>query len=308
MRYSELVRLRCAEMREQKAAKDRGEDPKATIPTGLREFDKRAGIKRGILTLVGATTGEGKDLWMIHIMSAAAQRGYTVEVISMEDPAEYTVDRSLSTITGINNARMQSLELDAKELARIGLAAAEAEEWGENIEFHQGSLTAKEAMEIMQASEADLRIVNYLQAFPGNEKSLEETLRDFCWEANKLAQESGCAFVAFSQTNVVKIEERGLKTLEQSQRRDGNAPPNVEGFRPYGASDLAWCTAAGIRAKDLQFLFRPGRYLKRAGVNVADDRMEITRPKNNFGAEGRVAFGIDLKTARLFDLPKKEKT
>lgn len=308
MKWNEVVRARLEQLEDQKAAKDRGEDPRAIIPISLREFDKRAGIKRKIMTLVGASTGEGKDLWQLHLMESAAKNGYTVEVISMEDPTEYTADRSLSKVTGINNAKLHQAEIDEKDLARLRLAAMEAEEWGELIEFHQGAYTAAEALKIMKSSKADLKIVNYLQAFPDKEgATLERTIAEFCWEFNKNANDTGSANVAFSQTNLVKVEDRGLEYLGRSRWKDPNAPPNIEGFRPFGASDLAWCTAAGIRAKDLQILFRPGRYLRRAGVNVPDDKMEITRPKNNFGAEGKIAVGVDLKTARFYDLPEKSK-
>lgn len=307
MRYSEIVRLRYEELVQQKAARERGEDVRAIIPTGLREYDARAGIKRGIMTLVAAASGEGKDLWALHLMTSAARRGYMVEVLSMEDPRERTADRSLSTITGINNARLQSAEIDEKELARVSLAAAEAEEWGELIEFHEGAITAKEAVKLMRASRADLRIVNYVQAFPGGGgETLERTIADFCWEFNSIAKESGAAAIAFSQVNPVKVEERGQERLSRSRWKNPDAP-DIEGFRPYGVSDLAWCTSAGIRAKDFQVLFRPGRYLRREGRNVEDNRMEISRPKNNFGAEGRIVIGVDLKTARFYDLEKKEK-
>src|SRR5574338_1412441 len=155
MKYEELTK--------QLEAKGRGEDPRAIIPTGLKEYDRRAGIKRGQNTLIGAMSGEGKDLWMLHIMSAAAQRGYTVEVVAPEDDPFRTVDRSFSAETNINNARMLNVDIDEKELARIQLAAAEIEEWGENIEYHSESMTLNEALELMRDSDADLRIINYWQ-------------------------------------------------------------------------------------------------------------------------------------------------
>jgi len=302
LRYSSFVRARHEELLNQIAAKERGEDPRVIIPTGLRELDKLGGLKRGILTLVGAATGQGKDIFALHCMTEAAQRGYTVEVISMEDPAERTVDRTFSTITGVNNARIYSLDLSDKNLSNIALAAAEAEEWGENIEFHDGLRDADECVGLLAESEADLRIVNYLQAFPGE---LERTIAEFCWKANKIAQDAGCAMLAMSQVNTTKVEERGLRILENSMRRDPSRP-NIEGFCPYGPSDLAWCQAAGQRAKDLKFLFRPHQYLRRAGVDVKDDRIEIRSTKNSFGSEGRVTVGFDGRTARLYDLPEKE--
>ena len=303
MKYSEFVRARYEELLEQKAARERGEDPRAIIPTGLRDYDARAGLKRGIMTLIGANSGEGKDLWMLHLMTAAAQRGFGVEVLSMEDPAARTVDRSFARETDINSAKLISADVDEKEMARVALAAAECEEWGELIEYTDEALDAREALKLMEESDADLRIVNYVQAFqPTKGQTLEETIRDFCWELNTIAKDQGCATVAFSQVNPVKVEERGQERLARMRWKNPEAPPDVEGFRPYGVSDLAWCTAAGVRAKDLQFLFRPGRYLKREGKAVQDDRMEITRPKNNFGAEGKIVVGVDLKTARFYDL------
>lgn len=307
MRYAEIVRARFTELKEQKAAVDRGEDPRTIIPTGLKEYDKRAGIKRGQMTLIGAASGEGKDLWMHQLMSGAAKAGHTVEVWAPEDPVARTADRSFSSETGINNAKMLTVDIDDRDLAKIALATAEVEEWGDLIEYHDKAATAESVLKLMRESTADLRIVNYVQALVAKRgDSMEETIRRFCWELNELAKETGCATVAFAQMNLTKLEERGQERMSRSQWKDANAPPDIEGFRPYGISDLAWCQAAGIEAKDFQALFRPGKYLKRAGRNVNDDRMEITRPKNNFGAEGKVVVGLDIKTARFYDLPEKK--
>lgn len=302
MNYAEHARARLGELRRQLDDKAAGRDPGAGIPTGLRELDRRGGVKRGVLTLVGANTGEGKDIFALQLMTAAAKSGYPTEVISMEDPPERTVDRSFSTITGLNNAALYALAVDEKEMVRVALAAAEIDEWGELIEYHDGLMDAKDAVGVLDASTAELRIFNYLQALPGE---LERTIADVCWNLNAIAQRDNCAMVAFSQVNTVKVEERGLRILERSMGRDKSSP-DVSGFRPFGASDLAWCSAAGQRAKDLKFLFRANRYLKRAGINVKDDRMEISSVKSNFGAEGRVVVGFDGKTARLFDLQESE--
>ncbi len=308
MKYSEIARARYEELRTQKDAKGRGEDPRSIIPTGLKEYDRRAGIKRGQATLIGANSGEGKDLFMVHLMSAAAQGGYSVEVIAPEDPKGRVADRSFSSATGINNARMLTVEVDEKELARIGLAAAEVDEWGELIEYHDESMAMSDAISLMRESTADLRIINYWQVFPGKRgESLEESIRVASFEFNEICKKDGCAGVGFSQVNPTRIEERGQQRLDKQRWKNAEAPPDVEGFRPYGVSDLAWCTAAGIQAKDLQFLFRPGRYLRREGRNVEDNVMEISRPKNNFGSEGVARVGVDLKTARFYDLPGKER-
>lgn len=304
MKYSEVLRDRVEEIRDQREAIKRGEDPGAVIPTGLREFDKRAGIKRGVLTIFGAATGEGKSLWKLHLASSAARAGKSVLVIDMEDPAERTADRTLSTDTDINNARLQSLEVDDRDLIRLETAADDAEDWADRIDFHAGLLTADEALELIQDSSADLVLVDYLQGFPEDGDTLERTIARFCWDLNKWAQDNRAAAVAFSQVKQ-SVEERGLRAQEAMARRNPGQV-YVEGFRPFGAGDLAWCYAAGQRCKELGFMFRPGRYRRRFGEATKDDVMEFSFPKKNFGSEGTIRVGFDGRTARFFDLPESE--
>lgn len=307
MEYNRLVRARYDEIIDQVAMKDRGEDPRAIIPTGLTAFDKRAGTKRGMLTLYGAATGEGKSIWAKHLMESAAQRGYRVLVFSMEDPKERTADRTLSTISEVNNARMMSLDLTGGELIKLALAVGEVDEWGHLIDFRPGLLREPEVMEALEGCQddpPDLVLVDYLQALPGEGEGLERMIAGFCWKLNKWAQDTGSAVVAFSQVNN-KPEERGLRMMEAARRRDPDADPYIEGFRPFGPSDLNWCSAAGHRAKEVGYLFRPGRYLRRFGVESRDDTMEISFPKANFGSEGLIKLRFDGRTAQLTDAHKE---
>lgn len=304
MKYSEVLRDRAAEIRSQREAIKRGEDPQAIIPTGIREFDRRAGTKRGVLTIYGAATGEGKSLWKLHLATAAAKAGHQVTVIDMEDPAERTADRTFSTETDINNARLQSLEIDDRDLVKLETALDDAEDWADNIDFHTGLLTADEALDIIRDSDSDLVLVDYLQGFPEDGDTLERTIARFCWDANKWAQDERAAVVAFSQVKQ-SVEERGLRAQEAMARRNPGQV-YVEGFRPFGAGDLAWCYAAGQRCKELGFMFRPGRYKRRFGDRSQDDVMEFSFPKKNFGAEGTIRVGFDGRTARFYDLPESE--
>lgn len=302
MRYDRVIANRIERMRAERS----GEAPPQSVPTGLRALDKRGGIARGVLTLVGANTGEGKDMFVLNVVKGAALAGCSAEVLSMEDPPDRTADRTLADETGINSARLSTPDkLTDDEFDRTELVP-ESTAWAERVEWHTGLVTPEAAIEIVENSTADLRVVNYLQAFPANDGSLERIIADFCWKLNEVAQKSNAAVLAVSQANVSKVEERGLRLLERSTQRDPTKP-NVEGFAPWGASDLAWCTAAGQRAKDLLMLFRPGRYLRRAGFPSDDNRLEIRRVKSNFRAEGRMVVGFDRTTARLYDLDEKEK-
>lgn len=305
--YNDIVRARVEEIKEQRAMVKRGEDPRATIPTGLRDFDERAGIERRILTAIGAPTGEGKSIFKLHIAMASAMLGFKVLLLDFEDPEERTVDRSLSTLTNINNARIMALELSDTEMKQIITAANNIYEWGENIEYHQGLLTTSEALKIIHSSDADLKQIDYAQAFPEEDnRTLERTIAEFAWEVNKDAQQNNCANLIYSQLKP-SVEERGLRMYERAKNRDPDGPAFIEGFRPFGASDLAWSTALGQRAKGLGYLFRPNRYRRRLGDSVKDNIMELIWPKKNFGAEGKIMVGFDGEHAKLYNLDKKVK-
>lgn len=304
MRYSELLVQRVEQIASERALVARGARPPGFIPTGLRELDRRGGVKRGCLTIYGAATGEGKSIMKLHLATAAAVAGMSVLVIDMEDPPERTADRTLSTATAINNARLQAPDVTELEVEQLRAAVLEAS-WARNVEVHDGLLTADEALETVQKSRADLVLVDYLQGFPDGDGGLERTIAGFCWDLNKWSQGRHAGAVAFSQVRA-EVEHRGLRMAEAAARRNPEAPPFVEGFRPFGPSDLAWCSAAGQRCKELGFLFRPGRYRRRLGDGAAvDDLIEVSFPKRNWGSEGTVQLGFDGRTARIYD---KERT
>ncbi len=313
MKYTEVLRSRYKAIQEEHRAIKRGEDPHSTIPTGLREFDKRAGHKRKILHLYGAATGEGKSIWKLHLMRAAAMAGYRVFVLDFEDPQERTADRDFSNATGINNALMMSGDLTDKQVQQIGVACAEMEGWADNVEIETGVKDAEEALDLVNAQEdTDLVLIDYLSALPHGEHGRERAISDFCWGVTKYCQENNTAGIAFAQL-VSEVSTRGMRMYEmqrksQEYRKDENAIPYIDGFRGFDNNDLAWCKDAGKTAKELGFMFRPGRYHKRLDpkTKVLDNIMEFNFPKRNFGSEGRLTVGFDGKTARLFDLADKK--
>lgn len=304
MKYSEVLRERYRELTLEKAMRDRGEDPGTTIKTGLKSFDKKAGIDRSILTVIGAPTGEGKSIFAKHLQENAAKMGLKALLMSFEDPPNKQADRTFSTLTSINNASLGDGNFDDNDLARIALELDDATEWADRIDYHFGLQSPEECLEIIEGSDADLVQVDYAQAFPDGNRGLERVIADFAWALNSDAQKRRRATIIYSQLSG-RVEERGLRMYESAKRRDDGAV-NIEGFRPFGVSDLAWSTALGQRAKGLGFLFRPGRYQRRYGMDVKDNRLELIWPKRNFSAEGRVVVGFDGKTACLFDLNEKE--
>lgn len=284
-------------------AKKRGEAVHPSVPTGLRSWDKNGGILRGILTVLGAATGEGKSIVKLQLARGAAQSGHRVLCLDFEDPAGKTIDRAFSHTTGINNRLLGLLDIDDFDLKRLDAAAAEIRTWANLVEYQAGLVSAPDALHRMRSFDGDLILVDYAQAFPEDERStMERTIARFAWEANKLAQDKNCAVVVFSQI-VREVEERGYRIYERSKYRDPDKI-DVSGFCPGGLSDISWAKTLGERAKELGYLWREGRIARKLGANVKDNRMRVVWGKVNFGEEKDMLFEFDGATATIRDLPK----
>lgn len=298
---ADSVNERLKEIRNGLEAKKRGEAVHPSVPTGLRTWDKNGGLIRGILTVLGAATGEGKSIVKLQLARGAAQSGHRVLCLDFEDPTAKTVDRAFSASTGINNRLLGLLDVDDFDLKRLESAAEEIRSWGSRVEHIPGLVGVARALELMRAFDGDLILVDYAQAFPEDAGStMERTIARFAWEANALAQRRNQAVVVFSQI-VREVEERGYRVFERGKWRDPDKI-DVSGFCPGGLSDISWAKSLGERSKELGYLWRENRIARKLGANVKDNRMRIVWGKVNFGEEKDMVFEFDGPTATIRDL------
>lgn len=306
--FADTINERIAKLKEISDRKARGEVVELFIPTGLRDWDERGGIERGILTVIGAATGDGKSITKMALAEAAARRLYKVLMLDFEDPKGKTADRSLSKSSGIDNRTIGRVAFDPFDYERLERAAKEVEVWGCNICHHAGLVDTKTALDLMLSDNWDLILIDYAQAFPEDDgRNMEATIRDFSWAANQLAQEKNCAVVIFSQLKA-EVEQRGHKIYEAwkvyGSRNDPNKP-DLSGWCPNGLADVAWAKALADQCKCLLYLWRPGRRAQKLGYKVRDDRLRIICGKVSFGSEEDMEFGFDGPTASLKDLERK---
>lgn len=274
------------------------------ISTGLPTWDRNGGILRGILTVIGAATGEGKSIVKLQLACGAARDLHKVLMIDFEDPATKTADRTFSNLTGINNRLLGLLEIEELDVHRLEAATREIQDWGQRVQHHAGLLDTNRCFELMEASGADLILVDYAQAFPeADGRSMERTIADFAWKANELAQRKNCAVVIFSQI-IREVEERGYRVYERSKYKDPERI-DVSGFCPGGLSDVAWAKSLGERSKELLYVWRENRIARKLGAKVADNRLRIIAGKVNFGDEKDMLFLFDGPTASIKEWPKK---
>jgi replicative DNA helicase len=300
---ADTVQERLTEIKDAMYRRSIGEVVTPYISTGLKSWDKNGGILRGILTVIGAATGEGKSIVKLQLARGAAKDLHKVCMVDFEDPAGKTADRVFSGATGINNRLLGLLDIEEFDVARLDAAATEIAEWAPRVEHHVGLLGTDVCLKIMRDTDADLILIDYAQAFPeDDDKNMERTIAKFAWDANEIAQKKNCAVVVFSQI-VREVEQRGYRIYERAKYKDPTAV-DVSGFCPGGLSDISWAKSLGERAKELGYIWREGRIARKLGANVPDNRLRMVWGKVNFGEEKDLLFEFDGPRALIQDLPK----
>lgn len=132
-------------------------------------------------------------------------------------------------------------------------------------------------------------------------KTLERTLADLAWGLSSWAKKHDAAVVVLSQVKS-DVGERGQSWYARYQGEGWQKA--VLGTRPGPSkADLAWCGALGERAKDLSYIWRPGRWARAFGYKeVKDDRLHIIKAKVSFGREGTIVLGFNGELSKLYDL------
>lgn len=300
---ADTINTRLAEIKDALRRRAAGEVVTPYISTGLKTWDANGGLLRGILTVIGAATGEGKSLLKLQLARGAAKDLNTVCMIDFEDPAGKTADREFAHATGLNSKLLGRLEISDEEFRRVEAAGIDVIEWGSRVAHHVGLVSTERCLQLAEESGADLILVDYAQAFPEDEDAtMERTIARFAWKANELAQRKNCAVVVFSQI-IREVEQRGYRIYERAKFRDPDGC-DISGFCPTGLSDVAWAKSLGERAKELAYIWRPGRIAQKLGGNLKDNRMRIIFGKVNFGDEKDIVFEFDGPTGTIRDLRK----
>ena len=300
---NDTLNERLAEIKDALARRAVGEVVNPFVSTGIKSWDRNGGILKGILTVIGAQTGEGKSIVKLQLARGAAKDLNRVCMVDFEDPAGKTADRAFSNVTGINNRLLGLLDIEEFDVTRLEAAVTEMAAWAPRVEHHVGLLDTEHCLKIMRETDAELILIDYAQAFPEDDRTtMERTIARFAWDANKIAQDKNCAIVVFSQI-IREVEQRGYRIYERAKFKDP-AAIDVSGFCPGGLSDISWAKSLGERAKELGYIWREGRIARKLGANVKDNRMRLVWGKVNFGEEKDILLEFDGPTATIRDLPK----
>jgi hypothetical protein len=275
----------------------RGEPMPKGLPTGFKLWDKNGGLKRGVIHLIAGDSGEGKSFVKSHIIEAAAKAGHRVDVFDLEDPARETADRTLAKVSNLEIREIQGKVTQA-QVNRLAQAADLP--WADLVNVYDELDSADQMLEVMEESDAELTILEYLQLVPEGPDGMEATLRRLARAAQKQVKRTNGTCLAFSQ---VKAEVSGRGRAWFTKNAGRGYPEAIQGTQPGpGKADIAWCGAWGERAKSVTYIWRPGRWGQHYGFDVEDDRLHLIQSKSSFGREGSIIVGFDAAHGRLFNL------
>lgn len=291
---------RVTTLKDLKAKRDRGEAVFTHMPTGLRKFDEVfGGLEIGILTLVVGHTGDGKTALLAHLAQASAKAGFGVLLVLLEDPAAKLADRFLASVMGESANRLARLQFE--DPTRLDSALCELE-WAKHIGLVHGQYTAKEVLELVDATETiggaplGLVVIDYAQSF-ADEDSMEKTCADIAWGLNTRAGKRQFAAVLGSQVKT-EVLARGRARWERTL---ASGKPDARGFQP-GKGDVMWSRRLEQYSKAVWYIFREGRWRRELGdPSAKDNTFEIHQGKANYSQEGSATFVWVGKSASICD-------
>ncbi len=151
-----------------------GEDDSHVIPTGFKTWDEpNGGFIRGSFVLIAGATGAGKSLIANTLAMNQARVGYKVAMVPLEMSLVEMLGRSISTVAGLDNTKVQFKRLadGEKELAfkRWRRFERQIKKAGGRYTIFKPNedITAEETLGALHSHRPDVIYLDYMGLFAG---------------------------------------------------------------------------------------------------------------------------------------------
>ena len=277
-----LMDAEIAKIASLKERKDRGEQVRLGVATGLSRLDSYiGGLTRGIVTAGGAVTKMGKSSFSLQCAIGAAMSGEDVLYFPLEDKVDNTLHRFIARETGITAQELRSLNFDSSGMSRIRRAQEVLKPILDRITFDDSAgITSEEIGRRIRRwaishPKGGLVVVDYLQLIrPGRGEDENVSIINTMRELSAAAKDTGLAVLAMSQLNDRKVTDRGNNIFQ--------ATGEYYGFKPE-FSDFKWSSAIEECSKLVLLFHRPAFFNK----DITDDEFQIIVALSNFGESGK---------------------
>ncbi|MBM0212062.1 replicative DNA helicase [Pseudomonas syringae group genomosp. 3] len=202
------------------------------VPTGLDDLDElTGGLQPADLILLAARPSMGKTSLALNFVDPALQKNpaATVQIYSLETPAEAMLFRLLSILGRLNLEKLMRGQLEDEDWPKLQLAVAKVNAYGDRLviddqsELTPSALRARARRGARRFGKPALIMIDYLQMMkcPGTENRANE-ISEISRSLKALAKEFDCPVVALSQLNR-ELERRPNKRPINADLRDSGA-------------------------------------------------------------------------------------
>ncbi|AQX62219.1 replicative DNA helicase [Pseudomonas syringae pv. actinidiae] len=202
------------------------------VPTGIDDLDElTGGLQPADLIIVAARPSMGKTSLALNFVDPALQKDErsTVQIYSLEMPAEALIYRLLSILGHLNLEKLIRGQLEDEDWPKLAMAVAKLNSYGDRLVIDdQAGLTpsairARARRGARRFGKPALILIDYLQMMqcPGRENRANE-ISEISRSLKALAKEFQCPVVALSQLNR-ELERRPNKRPINADLRDSGA-------------------------------------------------------------------------------------
>ena len=257
-----------------------GTAPRDTIPTGFPSVDNAlgGGVRRRDLVVLGGEVGSGKSALSLAIALRIAENGARVRFLSGEMEETRAAERALAIEARVRVDDLRRGNLDAESRSRLDVAARRIERAFPSF----GSIDAGDVSALERGSaqlgDADVLIVDPIQAFAMGARPLEEEIASAARALKRLAIESDVCVVATSH----------LPSIDRTRK---DPRPQLDDFGALGAVKQFADVVLG--------LYRHEMYESAPDVDGATELIVL---KNRNGARGYVDLYFYKQWMRFEDM------
>ncbi|WP_339417384.1 MULTISPECIES: replicative DNA helicase [unclassified Pseudomonas] len=202
------------------------------VPSGLDDLDEMtSGFQKADLIILGARPSMGKTSLALNFVDRAlqAQLDRTVQIFSMEMPAEAMLYRLMAILGHLDLGKLLKGKLDDDDWPKLSAAVSRIDGYGERLVIDDSSgltptaIRAKSRRAARRFGRPSLILIDYLQLMncPGHENRANE-VSVISRSLKALAKEMNCPVVALSQLNR-ELERRPNKRPINADLRDSGA-------------------------------------------------------------------------------------
>ncbi|MBB6288648.1 MULTISPECIES: replicative DNA helicase [unclassified Pseudomonas] len=202
------------------------------VPSGLDDLDDMtSGFQKADLIILGARPSMGKTSLALNFVDSAlqAQLDRTVQIFSMEMPAEAMLYRLMAILGHLDLGKLLKGKLDDDDWPKLSAAVSRIDRYGERLVIDDSSgltpaaIRAKSRRAARRFGHPSLILIDYLQLMhcPGHENRANE-VSVISRSLKALAKEMNCPVVALSQLNR-ELERRPNKRPINADLRDSGS-------------------------------------------------------------------------------------